>query len=287
VTVWVGNNDNTPMKNVASGISGASPIWRRIMDDLVKRGYKADPWEVPEGVEKVKVDAVSGYPEHDEFPAREEYVIKGTLPALPDPIHQKLRVCRGENKLATDARIVSGDFDTKEFIVLREEDPYSQDGSNRWQEGIGAWIASQPDEKYRPPTEYCGSSSDVSVRLGRPENEKTYDNEDIDIEVDADSGDGIEKIEVWIDGSLRETVNSKSYRGKVHMSAGQHEIFAKAKSRGGKEVTSGTVKIGTGGQSWKKPEPTPTPTPTPSPTATPTPTPSPSLPISPAPSPSP
>jgi len=26
--VWVGNNDNTPMKKVASGISGATPIWR-------------------------------------------------------------------------------------------------------------------------------------------------------------------------------------------------------------------------------------------------------------------
>ncbi|EKE05779.1 MAG: hypothetical protein ACD_19C00176G0001, partial [uncultured bacterium] len=31
VGVWVGNNDNSPMLNVASGVSGASPIWRRII----------------------------------------------------------------------------------------------------------------------------------------------------------------------------------------------------------------------------------------------------------------
>lgn len=31
VTVWVGNNDNTPMSYVASGITGASPIWNKIM----------------------------------------------------------------------------------------------------------------------------------------------------------------------------------------------------------------------------------------------------------------
>lgn len=31
VAVWVGNNDNTSMSNVASGITGASPIWNSIM----------------------------------------------------------------------------------------------------------------------------------------------------------------------------------------------------------------------------------------------------------------
>lgn len=34
--VWVGNNDNTPMSYVASGITGASPIWHQIMSYLIK-----------------------------------------------------------------------------------------------------------------------------------------------------------------------------------------------------------------------------------------------------------
>jgi 1A family penicillin-binding protein len=38
VTVWVGNNDNTPMsQNLASGITGAAPIWHRIMTQLVEK----------------------------------------------------------------------------------------------------------------------------------------------------------------------------------------------------------------------------------------------------------
>lgn len=36
VAVWVGNNDNTPMSYVASGVTGASPIWRKITDHLLK-----------------------------------------------------------------------------------------------------------------------------------------------------------------------------------------------------------------------------------------------------------
>lgn len=35
VTTWVGNNDNTPMSRVASGVTGASPIWNRIMTKLL------------------------------------------------------------------------------------------------------------------------------------------------------------------------------------------------------------------------------------------------------------
>jgi len=36
VAVWVGNNDATPMSWVASGISGATPIWNRIMTKMLE-----------------------------------------------------------------------------------------------------------------------------------------------------------------------------------------------------------------------------------------------------------
>ncbi len=36
VAVWVGNNDATPMSWVASGVSGATPIWNRIMTKILE-----------------------------------------------------------------------------------------------------------------------------------------------------------------------------------------------------------------------------------------------------------
>jgi len=260
VGTWVGNSNNTPMKRVASGITGASPIWRRILNMTFEKGYKAPDWEIPAGIEKVLVDSLSGYPEHDGYPTREEYVIKGSVPASPDPIHTKLKLCRGENKLATEARIAAGDFDEREGVILKEADPVSQDGINRWQLGIDNWINGQDDSRFKVPTEYCGSSSDVFVKLSQPNNETKYNETDIEVKIESDSGDGIEKIELWVDGSLRETINSHSYSGKVNLPAGQHELYAKAKTRGGKEATSSVIKIGTGGQDWKKPEPTAVPT---------------------------
>lgn len=35
VASWVGNNDNTPMSYIASGITGASPLWNKIMRSLL------------------------------------------------------------------------------------------------------------------------------------------------------------------------------------------------------------------------------------------------------------
>jgi membrane carboxypeptidase/penicillin-binding protein len=37
VAVWVGNNDNTPMSQIASGITGASPIWNKTMRLLLSQ----------------------------------------------------------------------------------------------------------------------------------------------------------------------------------------------------------------------------------------------------------
>ncbi len=283
VDVWVGNNDGTAMKQVASGITGASPIWRRILLTGLDKGYPAPQWEVPSGIEQVQLDKISGYPAHDGFEEKTEYVIKGTLPATPDPIHTKLKLCRGENKLAPDARVSIGDYDEKEFIVLKEDDPVSQDGRNRWQEAIDAWVAGQTDEKYHYPTEYCGGDNEVTVRMERPENEKKYDTEDIEFKVEAGANEGIEKIEIFVNGSVKETINDRSYSGKIHLGSGRYEVYAKATARDGKTAETGKVKIGTGGQDWKEPAPQPSPSPsqkaspTPSPSPSPSPTPTPLL----------
>jgi len=50
VAAWVGNNDNTSMSWVASGISGATPIWNRIMREMLPESLPDVTWSVPEGI---------------------------------------------------------------------------------------------------------------------------------------------------------------------------------------------------------------------------------------------
>lgn len=278
VATWVGNNDGTEMSYVASGITGASPIWRKIIDHALQNGYSAPDWAMPDNVEKKELDVISGYPSHHNFPSKWDYVIKGTFLDIPDPIHRMVPVCRGENnKLATEAKIAIGDYDEKEYIFLETEDPFSEDGRNRWQEAVQAWIGGQSDERYKVPTEYCGEESDVSITLESPKKETNYEEKDVKFKGRAGSIDGIDKIEIYVDGEVVDTFKDQSEFDKtLELSKGKHEVYAKAYGRNGKTASTGKVKIGVEGVKWDEEEPTPTPTPTPTPIiiiSTPTPTP--------------
>ncbi len=289
VGTWVGNNDGTAMSYVASGITGASPIWRRIIFSALDLGYQAPAWTMPDNVEKVELDAISGFRSHDNFPTKFDYIIKGSLSNELDPIHKLLKVCKGEeNKLATEAKIAFGDFNEKEFIVLKENDPVSEDGRNRWQEGIDAWLTTQTDSRYGNPTEYCGSESDINVSMEQPKNEENFDGEEISYKIKAGSDAGVAKIEFYVNGELKKTVeNEREFQDTIKLSRGKYELNAKAYSRSGGVKESNKVKIGTGGMKWNYVEPTPTPTPTPTPIVTVTPTPTPSITITLTPTPTP
>lgn len=53
VSVWVGNNDNKPMSYVASGVTGASPIWNKIMQLLLDKN-QPHKFPIPSGMVAVQ-----------------------------------------------------------------------------------------------------------------------------------------------------------------------------------------------------------------------------------------
>lgn len=160
VGVWVGNNDNSSLDpRIASGVTGASPIWAGIMKAVLS-GTKNEEFKVPSNVEAVQIDAFSGGQPIDGQPTRVEYFVKGTQPSSKSPIYKTIKLSKHDGgKLASDQEVERNDYDTGEFIVFEEEDPLSTDGKNRWQEAINEWIktkyaADQP--QYYPPTEKSG-----------------------------------------------------------------------------------------------------------------------------------
>lgn len=256
IGVWVGNNDNSPMKNVASGVSGAAPIWRKQMLDVLSL-YPDKGFKVPEGVVEVEVDRVSGYPKHDEFPAYKEWVIQGTLPTGEDKIHQQMKVCKNDHtRLANQVQVAQGNYDGKEFIVLREDDPLTN--RNLWQIGIDAWVLSQADQKYRPPTEYCESASGLDVQIISPKDRTRVDSSTVQFRFEVTSEKEIDWVELYVDDVLEETFTSLPYVKEIELLVdGQHKVRVIAKDKDGKE--SDRVHEFGVNEDWS-PSPTPTPT---------------------------
>jgi 1A family penicillin-binding protein len=144
VGVWVGNNDNTPMNQaIASGITGASPIWNKIMTYVLKGKNDEQPSK-PDNVVALQVDTFAGGLPHGGQATRSEYFIKGTEPTFESPIYKSK--------------------DGKNYFVFKEDDPVSTDGQNRWQKGISDWIEQfhKGEEAYNPPDELKGDSGSQS-----------------------------------------------------------------------------------------------------------------------------
>lgn len=263
--VWVGNNDNTPMNpKLASGTTGAAPIWNQIMQEVLK-GKKDEPFDKPDNITSLNIDAFAGGMPHSGKPTRNEYFIKGTEPASESPIYKKIKLSKKDNnKLANNVEIATGAYDEKEFIVFTEDDPTSSGGENLWQSGIDAWLNTQSDPLYHPPHDMANTDEKkVVINIKTPSDMTKIDSNDISIRAEAKAIKDISKIEIYVDDDRKATVNNNVYDDTISIATGVHKIKAKAydtdNNTGESEVTIG-VKT--------SPEPTETPKPTATPQAT-------------------
>lgn len=262
VGVWVGNNNNKQMKNVASGVSGAAPIWRREMLEVLTK--KPDrPFETPKGVVQVEVDRISGYPAHDGFPAYKEWFIEGTVPSGEDPIHKKIAVCKGANdKLATAVQVAQGNFDWREVVVTAEKDPLTN--KDLWNKAIDGWVATKSaDPKFKVPKEYCEDSSGLQVNITNPTSRSRYDSDSIEVSFDIFSDKPVDWAELYLNDNLEQKFTSPPYRKTFSLPMGNHKVRVVARNTDGRtadQTTEFAIK-----QDYLTPTPTVTATISPTP----------------------
>jgi len=103
VAAWVGNNDNSEMHpRLASGVTGATPIWRRAMLEFLA-DTPQENFHRPSGIVSLEVDKLSGQLPIAGRETRWEIFAKGTEPTQEDQVHQLLKICTVDGKLASEA----------------------------------------------------------------------------------------------------------------------------------------------------------------------------------------
>ena len=147
VGVWVGNSDNHPMEHLP-GSRGAGPIWRGVMDYLLK-SRPAQPFPIPDGLERVEVDAVSGLlPTQYSTRRVRDYFVQGRAPTEYDNVHRPFRICQVSGKLATA-------FCPLETVAEQVFEIYPPDASD--------WV--RESQIPQPPTSYCDLHGPSAVTL--------------------------------------------------------------------------------------------------------------------------
>lgn len=102
VGVWVGNSNNSPMRNV-SGVTGAGPIWAQFMQDSLA-DQPIIGFTPPPGVVQMEVCAETGTRPSQACPARAQWWFAQDRPPLPAErdLYQTVRLDRTTGKLATE-----------------------------------------------------------------------------------------------------------------------------------------------------------------------------------------
>lgn len=149
VGVWVGNNNNKEMNPLlASGITGATPIWSRFMKEYLK-DKPDEVFKRPDTIIEMDVDKLTGMLPYTDKEVRKEKFIKGTEPTTRSPWYVKLEICKEDGKLANDACRDDDKTKTKNYIKIMAE-------LTEWQEEVDKWVKDKYDDdddsEYFPPT---------------------------------------------------------------------------------------------------------------------------------------
>ena len=134
VATWVGNNDNSPMSGAVSGISGASPIWNRVIkmaldkseEGVYNQEDQGHAWPLqPADVVGAKICATSGLraagPEDNPgCPLRFEYFLEGTVPKNTEGERADIQVFRDTHMMVLDPKTPPEQMTTENHPVARD-----------------------------------------------------------------------------------------------------------------------------------------------------------------------
>ncbi len=239
--VWVGNNNNEPMSYVASGISGATPIWNRFMVDFLS-GKDPENFVAPSTVEKMTIDTLTGMQPYEDFPSRQEWLVKGTEPTAPSEWYQRLEICKEDGLLASDACRKANKTDEKSFVDIRAELP-------EWQVYVDKWIGENfsGDSAYFPPKMISGLEFDEDGDLNEDTSPvvgitsfKDGDTAPLEfrLKVEVSSPNEIDYVKIYMDGDEVTEDGSEPFGYNFTLNsaqAGKHTFRAKARDEKGNE----------------------------------------------------
>lgn len=221
VGVWVGKNDNSPMRNGADGSVVAAPIWNRFMRNAiaVRSPEKFSAPIIPKG-QKPMVDT-GGF----------EYI-------------KKVKINRITGKLANTQT-------PPELVVEREykevhsllyyidkndiKGPWPKNPSNdpqfaNWEKSVRTW-ASGRGYSEAPPTEEDSIYTDDNkpkITINSPQNADTFVGTTIPLNVSVSANQGVQQVDVYVDDTSVFSTQSASFTTSIPVDPGEKKLIIRA-----------------------------------------------------------
>lgn len=235
--VWVGNNNNSPMKDI-TGVTGAGPIWNQFFEEFLK-GKPIEQFDKPKGLKKVEICTLSGELPSDLCPNRSvEIFIEGTEPKSLSNLHKKFLIDKRNGLLATEA--CPRQFTEEKIFIDYPPEVYS-------------WAKQENLEVIPTKTSpLCGGPQEVPnntyLEIIYPRSKAVFEsaplivnNEAITFEVSVSTD--ISKVLWYLDGQLYEEVLSFPYSVSWTPLTGKHTVLVQGITKDNKVIKSNEVEF--------------------------------------------
>jgi membrane carboxypeptidase/penicillin-binding protein PbpC len=218
--VWVGNNDNSPMRKGADGSIVAAPIWhdymKRILGDTPIENFREySPEHTGKAVldgniggeTTVKIDKASGLLATDLTPPN--YVIEKTY-------KQHHSILYYVNKDDPRGKSPTNPRDDPQFLL--------------WESAISKWAQKRGEASSTPPAEYDNvhtAENIPAISIDSPSDNQTIHEPYLSVSVLASAPRGINRAEYYFNDIISETVSSEPfglYKDVSFLGSGYHNL---------------------------------------------------------------
>ena len=242
VGVWVGNADNSPMRNV-SGVDGAAPIWRDVIETALK-GTPPKPFPEPEGIERTLVCLPSGLlPTPHCQRQRLEVFAAGTAPTDQDDYYRPVLMCDATAEAVTPSLgPCPGNVSERVFAFVPLE-------AIPWARQAGVSLPPLSPYAEGSPTGAPGVPHPQTLRLISPVDgavlrlSREVLRQDQALRLEALPAGPVRFVELYVDGTLLGRVDRAPYRLAWPIVEGEHQIRARAVEANGNETWSATTNV--------------------------------------------
>ena len=244
VGVWVGNADNTPMRRV-SGIDGAAPIWRDIMETALK-GKAAVVFAAPDGIRELLVCVPSGLLPTAFCPRRRlEKFAAGTEPVVQDDYYRPVLVCDATGRAVASRAACPGTASENVFAFLPlEAVPWAR-AAGVPLPPVAPYVSGAGDGDIAEAT----GASAIAVALIAPNNgavlhlSREIALQDQALRIEALPAAAIRFVELYVDVTPIGRAEAAPYRVNWQLTEGTHDIRARAVDLAGNETWSQTARV--------------------------------------------
>ncbi len=239
VGVWAGNADNTPIRNV-SGVDGAAPIWRDVMNAALA-GRPPRAFDEPPGIERVTVCLPSGLLPTSACPRqRVEVFAAGTAPTAHDDYYRSVAVC---DTTGTPQPLCPGTVTQRVYSFVPFE-------AIPWARAAGVPLPPVPPYAGGATLVATGvAAREPQLRLVAPADGTVFHitralrPQDQAAPLEALPSVSVRDVEFYLDGALVGSATSAPYRINWQLGAGTHAIRAHAIAMDGSELWSETTTV--------------------------------------------